>query len=135
MVRKRKYKHRCEKNVYDSGSMLPRPCEREGVVQEHGSWFCKHHTRAAIIARREKSSAKWTQEYKARQAAEQKRQAAEELSRRKLELFDELVRELTHLVRLLEPLEKEGGLQVPGLATLNGARAVLSKVDSLKEQA
>jgi hypothetical protein len=39
----------------------------------------------------------------------------------------DLFKELTHLVRLLEPLEKEGSLDVPGLATLNGARAALRK--------
>jgi hypothetical protein len=36
-----------------------------------------------------------------------------------------LHKELAHLVRLLEPLEKDGGLDVPGLATLNGARKAL----------
>jgi len=35
--------------------------------------------------------------------------------------------ELAHLVRLLEPLERDGTLNVPGLATLNGARAALSR--------
>lgn len=35
--------------------------------------------------------------------------------------------ELSHLVRLLEPLEQAGTLNVPGLATLNGARAALAK--------
>jgi hypothetical protein len=43
----------------------------------------------------------------------------------------DLYRELAHLVRLLEPLEKEGGLDVPGLATLNGARAALKKAGVL----
>ena len=38
-----------------------------------------------------------------------------------------LFRELQHLTRLLEPLEKNGTLNVPGLATLNGARAALTK--------
>jgi capsule polysaccharide export protein KpsE/RkpR len=38
-----------------------------------------------------------------------------------------LRRELSHLVFLLEPLERDGTLNVPGLATLNGARAVLTK--------
>ena len=35
-------------------------------------------------------------------------------------------KELEHLVRLLEPLEKAGTLDVPGLATLNGARKALA---------
>lgn len=39
----------------------------------------------------------------------------------------ELHAELTQLVRLLEPLERDGSLNVPGLATLSGARAALSK--------
>jgi len=34
--------------------------------------------------------------------------------------------ELLHLVRLLEPMERDGTLNVPGLATLNGARAALA---------
>lgn len=34
--------------------------------------------------------------------------------------------ELEHLVRLLEPQEKAGTLDVPGLATLNGARKALA---------
>jgi hypothetical protein len=37
-----------------------------------------------------------------------------------------LYRELSHLVRLMEPLERDGRLNVPGVATLNGARAALS---------
>lgn len=43
----------------------------------------------------------------------------------------DMARELAHLVRLLEPLEKDGGLDVPGLATLNGARAALRKAGVL----
>lgn len=39
----------------------------------------------------------------------------------------ELLKELNHLVALLEPLEKDGSLDVPGLATLNGARAAIKK--------
>lgn len=39
----------------------------------------------------------------------------------------DLLRELVHLVSLLEPLEQDGGLEVPGLATLNGARAAIAK--------
>ena len=42
-----------------------------------------------------------------------------------------LAKELRHLVRLLEPLERDGGLNVPGLATLNGARAALKKAGAL----
>ena len=38
-----------------------------------------------------------------------------------------LLRELKHLVCLLEPLERDGRLNVPGLATLNGARAAIAK--------
>jgi hypothetical protein len=34
---------------------------------------------------------------------------------------------LEHLVGLLEPLEQAGTLNIPGLATLNGARAAISK--------
>lgn len=46
------------------------------------------------------------------------------------ELFEALKasdRELRHLVMLLEPLERSGALDVPGLATLNGARAAIIK--------
>lgn len=39
----------------------------------------------------------------------------------------DLLREITHLVRLLQPLENDGRLNVPGLATLNGARAAIEK--------
>ena len=39
----------------------------------------------------------------------------------------DLQRELAHLVRLMEPKEREGGFDIPGLATLNGARAALAK--------
>lgn len=38
-----------------------------------------------------------------------------------------LYAELLHLVRLMEPLEDCGQLDIPGLATLNGARAALAK--------
>lgn len=41
----------------------------------------------------------------------------------------DLHRELSHLVALLEPLEQSGALNVPGLATLNGARLALSKAN------
>jgi hypothetical protein len=39
----------------------------------------------------------------------------------------ELLKELRHLVRLLEPAEKDGAIDVPGLATLNAARAAIRK--------
>jgi hypothetical protein len=38
-----------------------------------------------------------------------------------------LLKELEHLVFLLGPLEAGGILNVPGLATLNGARAAIAK--------
>jgi hypothetical protein len=38
-----------------------------------------------------------------------------------------LYRELDHLVALLGPMEQSGALRVPGLATLNGARAALAR--------
>lgn len=41
----------------------------------------------------------------------------------------ELYTELRHLVRLMEPLEDRGLLNIPGLATLNGARAALKKAE------
>lgn len=44
-----------------------------------------------------------------------------------------LLKELKHLVRLLEPLEKEGALNVPGLATLNGARLAISQAENTNE--
>jgi hypothetical protein len=42
----------------------------------------------------------------------------------------DLYRELQHLVRLLETYEESGDLNVYGLATLNGARAALSRAKS-----
>lgn len=39
----------------------------------------------------------------------------------------DLLAELAHLVRLLEPLEESGALNVPGLASLNGARLAIAK--------
>ena len=41
----------------------------------------------------------------------------------------DLLAELKHLVGLLEPLEMGGLLNVPGLATLNGARAAIAKAE------
>lgn len=38
---------------------------------------------------------------------------------------ENLRRELSHLVFLMEPLEQSGELNIPGLATLNGARKAL----------
>ena len=39
----------------------------------------------------------------------------------------DLLAELEHLVLLMEPLERDGGLHIPGLATLNAARAAIKK--------
>lgn len=39
----------------------------------------------------------------------------------------DLYRELAYLVSMIEPLEREGRIQIPGIATLNGARAALAK--------
>lgn len=44
-----------------------------------------------------------------------------------------LAKELRHLVRLLEPLEKDGSLDVPGLATLNGSRKALHDAGVMSE--
>lgn len=38
----------------------------------------------------------------------------------------EVLAELKHLVRLLEPMEQAGTLTVPGLATLNGPRRAIA---------
>lgn len=52
----------------------------------------------------------------------------EELANAKLfAASKDLLKELIHLVRLLEPLEMDGRLDVPGLATLNGARKAIDK--------
>jgi hypothetical protein len=42
----------------------------------------------------------------------------------------DLLRELAHLVRLMEPQERDGSLDIPGLATLNGARAAIAKAEA-----
>lgn len=39
----------------------------------------------------------------------------------------DLLKELQHLVKIMEPLEKECALNIPGLATLNGARSAIKK--------
>lgn len=39
----------------------------------------------------------------------------------------DLLEALAELVRFLEPVERDGGLDVPGLATLNRYRATLSR--------
>lgn len=41
----------------------------------------------------------------------------------------ELLRELKHLVSLMEPYEEDGTLRIAGLATLNGARAAIAKAE------
>ncbi len=41
----------------------------------------------------------------------------------------DLLRELKHLVRALEPLERDGIMNAPGVATLNGARAAINKAE------
>ncbi len=46
----------------------------------------------------------------------------------------ELLKELQHLVALLEPMERAGTLNVPGLATLNGARKAIALGDALIQQ-
>jgi hypothetical protein len=46
-----------------------------------------------------------------------------------------LLRELQHLIKLLEPLEQSGQLHVPGLATLNGARAAIGLAISRTREA
>ena len=44
----------------------------------------------------------------------------------------DLYEELQHLVTLIQPLEREGDLHIPGLATLNGAREALAKANGGK---
>jgi hypothetical protein len=41
----------------------------------------------------------------------------------------DLLKELKHLVALMEPLEADGRLHIPGLATVNGARAAIAKAE------
>ena len=41
----------------------------------------------------------------------------------------DLLAELKHLIALIEPLERDGRLNVPGLATLNGARAAVARAE------
>ncbi|WP_428383651.1 hypothetical protein [Nevskia ramosa] len=43
-----------------------------------------------------------------------------------------LLRELKHLVGLLEPMEQAGTLDVPGLATLNGARKAIETAEAVQ---
>lgn len=42
----------------------------------------------------------------------------------------DLYKQLAHLVRLIEPLERDGSLNIPGLATLNAARKALAKAEA-----
>lgn len=44
--------------------------------------------------------------------------------------LENTLKELKHLVRLLEPMEEAGTLNVPGLATLNGARRAISEAEA-----
>jgi hypothetical protein len=44
--------------------------------------------------------------------------------------LENTLKELKHLVRLLEPLEEAGTLNVPGLETLNGARKAITEAEA-----
>jgi hypothetical protein len=63
----------------------------------------------------------------ARDTAKEKRAREDRAERLLLAAAPDLLRELEHLVMLLEPLEQNGGLNVPGLATLNAARNAIAK--------
>ena len=75
-----------------------RQCGRPAVALKYGSGRCALHTQEAL------------------DAAKRLQRAA-----------PALLEKLQHLVRLLEPLEQAGGMDVPGLATLNGARAAIAQ--------
>lgn len=54
------------------------------------------------------------------------RETFREADARLMSAAPDLLKELRHLVRALEPLE-DGHLEIPGLATLNGARKAIAK--------
>jgi hypothetical protein len=51
-----------------------------------------------------------------------------------IDALPELLHELAHLVRLLETPINDGRVSVPGLATLNAAKAAISKALGDKDQ-
>lgn len=77
----------------------------------------------------------WRKDGKLNENATQKRIEERNANARLIAAAPELFKELQHLVDLLEPLEREGGLQVPGLATLNGARAAIAKATGTEVEA
>lgn len=86
-----------------------------------GKWRQANRVTSMIICDKEDGSTPYVAEALSR--VEEEREANAKL----IAAAPDLLKELVHLVRLLEPLEKEGGMDIPGLATLNGARKSIEK--------
>lgn len=52
-------KHPCAGKVYDSSSIHPYPCSKNGTYEETGKWWCHSHAPSKVAARRAARTAKW----------------------------------------------------------------------------
>lgn len=60
---------RCGKQVQSDGMGFHyHQCQRKGVVEHEGKWYCKQHDPKEVARRREAQTKKWNAEWAAKQA-------------------------------------------------------------------
>jgi hypothetical protein len=122
-------KKQCSARVWHNGGVWKHPCQRYGVIEENGDWWCKQHAPSIVKASDDARQDKWTREW-AERDAKLAAEAAAEAKFEKDAAYGVRARELMVKVRqFFESIDANG----KEAWVVANAIILLAKIDALEE--
>ncbi len=89
--------HQCVGQVFGAGNYFGRMCGRTAKYEHNGKWYCKMHHPPTVKQKQEEKHVAFEREWAAQRAANERAEAARAETKRRAELFPELLEALKNL--------------------------------------
>jgi uncharacterized Zn finger protein (UPF0148 family) len=83
--------HQCVDRVFGAGNYFGRMCGRTAKYEHNGTWYCKTHHPPTVKQKQDEKRAAFKREWAAQRAANERAEAARAETKRRAELFPELL--------------------------------------------
>ena len=91
---------KCSERI--SGRFHSYQCSKSGKIERDGRWYCGTHDPVRIKEKREESTRKWSERFRAQRSASEQREKDEAEQKRRADLFPELLEQLEKLLGMFE---------------------------------
>jgi hypothetical protein len=123
--------HQCVGQVFGAGNYFGRMCGRTAKYEHNGKWYCKMHHPPTVKQKQDEKRAAFEREWAAQRAANKRAEAARAETKRRAELFPELLEALQAMLRMTERHATPGLIAAPG-SPVALARAAIARAEGEK---